>query len=308
MPSKTVVVALGGNALGNSVQEQLDKTRIAAKAAADLVEAGYKVVVTHGNGPQVGLIKKCFDTCELPMPLAECSAMSQGYIGYHLQQTLQNEFKARKIQKSVTTVLTQVVVDRSDLAFDNPSKPIGAHYTETIAQKLMAESSRLYKEDAGRGWRWVVPSPKPIDICEKDTIKLLLNEDRLVIACGGGGIPVIEKDGFYQGIDAVIDKDYAAAKLADLIEADFLLILTAVDRVSLNYGQFNEKALERITVAEAEEYIKQGHFYPGSMLPKIEAGILFAKGRPDRKAVIGSIEKSGEILAGHSGTVITEYL
>lgn len=303
--SSTVVVALGGNALGNNAQEQLENAKTSAAAVADLVETGYRVVIAHGNGPQVGLIKKCFETSGEPMPLAECSAMSQGYIGYHLQQTLQAELKARKIQKSVATVLTQVVVDKSDTAFQNPTKPIGAHYTEQTAQKLMSESGRLYVEDAGRGWRWVVPSPKPVDICEKDTIKLILDSNRIVIACGGGGIPVVEKDGFYQGIDAVIDKDYAAAKLAELIEADFLFILTAVDKVRLNFRKSDEETLDQITIAEAQEYIKQGHFAPGSMLPKVEAGVLFARSGSGRKAIIGSLEKASDALAGKSGTIIT---
>jgi carbamate kinase len=304
MPT-TVVVALGGNALGSNAKEQLANARTAAAAVADLVEAGYRVVIAHGNGPQVGLIKKSFDTSGEPMPLAECNAMCQGYIGYHLQQTLQAELKIRKIQKSVVTVITQVVVDKKDVAFQNPTKPIGAHYSEQTARKKMAESGLLYAEDAGRGWRWVVPSPKPVDICEKETIKLLLDNNWIVIACGGGGIPVVSEGGFLHGIDAVIDKDYAAAKLAELIGADFLFILTAVDRVSLHYRKSNEKALKQMTIPEAEEYIKQGHFAPGSMLPKVEAGVLFARSSSGRKAIIGSLEKASDALAGRSGTIIT---
>ena len=302
--SLTVVVALGGNALGNNAKEQIENAKTAAGAITDLIESGYRVIVAHGNGPQVGMIKKYLDMGESAMPIAECTAMSQGYIGYHLQQTLQAEFKKRNINKMVSSVITQVVVDKNDAAFQNPTKPIGAHYDEQTAKKLMEETGNKYVEDSGRGWRWVVPSPKPVDICEKDTIKFLLDSGRLVIACGGGGIPVTEENGFYYGADAVIDKDFASAKLAEIIGADFLFILTAVDKVSLNFKKPNEQFLDKVTVAEAEEYVKQGHFAPGSMLPKVEAGIMFVKSGEGKKAVIGALEKAAQALEGKSGTLI----
>lgn len=304
--SSTVVVALGGNALGDNAKEQLELARTAAAAIVDLVELGFEVVIAHGNGPQVGMIKKSLDIGQCPMPMAECTAMSQGYIGYHLQQTLQSELKVRGINKSVATVLTQVVVDKNDTAFQNPSKPIGSYYDEQTAKRLMAETGHIYMEDAGRGWRWVVPSPKPVDICEKSTVKLLLDSGQLVIACGGGGIPVVEENGIYLGADAVIDKDYAAAKLAELIGANCLFILTAVDRVCINYRKPDEKTLDRLTTTTAEEYCKQGHFAPGSMLPKVEASILFARSRQGRKAIIGALEKAAQALTEKSGTMIID--
>lgn len=302
--SQTVVVALGGNALGNNAKEQIEHARMAASNIAELVELGYRMVIVHGNGPQVGMIKKSFDMDSGSMPMAECTAMSQGYIGYHLQQTLQSELKARGIEKPVAAVLTQVIVNKSDTAFQNPTKPIGEQHDEQTAKKLMEKTGKIYMEDSGRGWRWVVPSPKPVDICEKDTITMLLNNGQIVIACGGGGIPVIEENGVHDGVEAVIDKDFAAAKLAELIEADFLFILTAVERVCINYRKPEEKVLEQITIAEAEEYCKQGHFAPGSMLPKVEACIAFVNSGLNRRAIIGSLENAAQALSGESGTVI----
>lgn len=301
----TVVVALGGNALGNNAQEQLERARTAASAIADLVKMGYRVVVSHGNGPQVGMIKLCLDKGSAPMPLAECTAMSQGYIGYHLQQALQAELTARGIDLPVATLITQVVVSENDPAYQHPTKPIGEYYDEQTAAKLMAETNRTYVDDAGRGWRWVVPSPKPVDIIEKDTVKYLLDNGRLVITCGGGGVPVVKDAETYRGTDAVIDKDFAAAKLAELINADCLFILTAVDRVSINFKKPDEKKLEHLTVAEAEAYAQQGHFAPGSMLPKVEAGMQFARSGQGRKAIIGALEQASLALSGQSGTEIT---
>lgn len=302
----TIVVALGGNALGNNAQEQRERAGIAAAALADLVEAGHSVIATHGNGPQVGMIQLAFEGSKSGMPLAECTAMSQGYIGYHVQQALQVELAARGIHKPVASVVTQVVVDRSDSAFQHPSKPIGPFYSETEARTLMNETGLPYIEDAGRGWRRVVPSPKPVDICEKETIRTLLQAGQIVFACGGGGIPVVRENGGWQGIDAVIDKDFAGAKLAETVDADVLFILTAVERACINYRKLDEKTLASMTVTEAEAYCQAGHFAPGSMLPKVEAGIMFARSGKGRRAIIGALDKAGQALAGESGTAITE--
>jgi carbamate kinase len=301
----TIVVALGGNALGNNVTEQLENAKIAASSIADLIEQGHNVVVAHGNGPQVGVIKQRMDAGDFIMPMPECTAMSQGYIGYHLTQCLGNELRTRKIDKQVSTVLTQVVVEKSDEAFNNPTKPIGNYYTEAEAAKLMAETGKKYVEDSGRGWRLVVPSPKPVDICEKQVIKMLVDAGVITIACGGGGMPVISENGRLSGVDAVIDKDFASAKLAELISADILFILTAVDQVKINFNKPDEKSLPNLTIDEANKYIAEGHFAPGSMLPKVEAAIAFATSGVGKKAIIGSLEKAGLAIKGESGTAIT---
>ena len=300
----TIVVALGGNALGNTVKEQLDNVKLAASSIVNLIGEGHKVVVAHGNGPQVGAIKVALDKGGFEVPMPECTAMSQGYIGFHLQQAIGNEFVARGIKKDVATVLTQVVVDPADAAFKNPTKPIGAYFDEDSAKKLMEETGKVFVEDAGRGWRWVVPSPAPINIVEKAAIKHLVDSDYTVIACGGGGMPVMATDAGLQGIDAVIDKDFASAKLAELIDADLLFILTAVDRVKINFNKPDEKSLDRLTVAEAAAYCAQGHFAKGSMLPKVEAAIGFASSGTGRKAIIGLLEQAAQAIAGESGTVI----
>ncbi|MCL2376970.1 MAG: carbamate kinase [Defluviitaleaceae bacterium] len=299
-----IVVALGGNALGDNVQEQLANAKLAAASIADLVAAGNEVVVAHGNGPQVGAIKIALDKGGFVVPMPECTAMSQGYIGFHLQQALGNELAARGVQKEVATVLTQVVVDKNDPAFANPTKPIGAYHDEATAKKLMEETGKTYVEDAGRGWRWVVPSPLPQGIREAATIKFLSDNGYLVIACGGGGMPVIAGEGGYSGIDAVIDKDFASAKMAELINADTLVILTAVDRVKINFNKPDEKSLDKLTVAEAQKYAEEGHFAKGSMLPKVEAAILFAKSGNGKKAIIGSLEQASAAISGQSGTII----
>jgi len=301
-----IVVALGGNALGNNVTEQLANANIAAKSIVDLVEQGHSVVVVHGNGPQVGMIKLLMDAGSFQMPMPECTAMSQGYIGFHLVQCLKNELKARKINKEAGTVLTQVLVDKNDPAFQKPTKPIGGYYTEEDAKKLMAETGKKYAEDAGRGWRLVVPSPKPVDIMEKNIIKTLVDSGTLTIACGGGGMPVIMNDGNLSGIDAVIDKDFAAAKLAELLAMDCLFILTAVDRVKVNFNKPDEQSLEKLSVSEAKKYIAEGHFAPGSMLPKVEAAIAFVESGDNKQAIIGSLDKAAEVLQGKSGTFITK--
>ncbi|MBU5365924.1 carbamate kinase [Enterococcus devriesei] len=304
-----IVIALGGNALGNSANEQLTKAELAAKSIANLISDGHQVVIAHGNGPQVGKIRLAFEetskTAEDTMPFPECTAMSQGYIGYHLQQAIDEELVARDLADiPVVSMLTQVVVDPKDPAFANPTKPIGGYYSETEAQKLMAESDDVYVEDAGRGWRRVVPSPKPVDIYEKISLKTLVDAGQVVIACGGGGIPVIYQGTRYKGVDAVIDKDFAAAKMAALIDADVFIILTAVDHVFVNFGKENQKALENTSVAEMKKYIAEDQFAPGSMLPKVEAAIDFAESKAGRRAIIASLEKASETLGGNSGTTV----
>lgn len=305
-----IVIALGGNALGNTAQEQLSKAQIAAKSIVDLIQKGHQIVVAHGNGPQVGKIRLAFEkTSEKPedvIPFPECTAMSQGYIGYHLQQAIDEELVARGLTEiPVVSMLTQVVVDPKDPAFEHPTKPIGGYYDEATAKKLMAETGNHYQEDAGRGWRRVVPSPKPLDIYEKVSLKTLVDAGQIVIACGGGGIPVVYHGAAYQGVDAVIDKDFAAAKMADLIDADIFVVLTAVEHVFVHFGQENQTALTDVTISEMEQYINEKQFAPGSMLPKVEAAIRFAGGKPGRTAIIGLLEAAAAALAGKSGTRIT---
>ena len=236
------------------------------------------------------------------MPFPECGAMSQGYIGYHLQNSIQNELSARGIEKSVATVVTQVLVDEQDPAFSHPTKPIGAFYSKEEAEKIAAEKGYTMIEDAGRGYRQVVPSPKPVDVVEKDMVNTLIDAGHVVITVGGGGIPVIEKDGKLLGVPAVIDKDFASAKLAELVHADALVILTAVDRVAIHWGKPDQKSLERMTCAEAEQYCKEGHFAPGSMLPKVQAAVSFA--RTGGEAIIASLENAAAALRGESGTKV----
>ena len=309
-----IVIALGGNALGDTPKEQERRIDEAAESLVGLISQGYEIIVSHGNGPQVGMINLAFSESgkeneKIPhMPLAECTSMSQGYIGYHLQKGIQKELRREGMPWHVATMVTQVEVDERDEAFNNPAKPIGIYYTKEEAEKLMNEyPSEIYKEDAGRGWRRVVASPKPVDIVEKDSILNLLDNEFVVIACGGGGIPVIKiGDGDYKGVDAVIDKDFASALLAELVDAKYLFILTAVDRVALNFGKPNEKLLESMTVSEAEQYCEEGHFAPGSMLPKVQAAIKFAKSKKGRRAVIASLEKAPLAIKGLSGTVITD--
>ena len=309
-----IVIALGGNALGKDPEEQLGLLKNVAKIIVSLVKDGNQIVLTHGNGPQVGQILLAMDysangdagTPE--MPFAECGSMSQGYIGYQLQQCLQDELERQKIKKDCATLITQVLVDPEDSAFQNPSKPIGIFYSKEEANKIASEKGFTFVEDAGRGYRRVVPSPQPIDIIEKNIIKQLVENDNIVIACGGGGIPVIKTDKIelLEGVAAVIDKDRSAALLARLIDADTLLILTAVDKVYLNYNTENQIELNSISVKEALKYIEAGHFAKGSMLPKIEACIDFVKGNSNKKAIIGSLEKAQLAISGESGTIIRE--
>ena len=304
-----IVVALGGNALGKNYQEQIVIVRNTVKNIVDLVEMGHEVIITHGNGPQVGMIYNAMagvdpNTSVDDMPFAECGAMSQGYIGYHLQQAMSAEFTARNMRRKVVTVVSQVEVDPVDPAFKNPTKPIGPFYDKDMAMRLAKESGSIYKEDSGRGWRRVVPSPIPRKICELGTIKKLIEEHNVIITCGGGGIPVIYTDDGYKGVDAVIDKDRTSALLASKIEADILLILTAVDEVKIHFREPNEEGLRKITVDEAKEYIAAGEFAEGSMLPKVEACIYFLLRSKKTKAIIASLENAKEAINGKSGTTI----
>ena len=306
--SKRIVIALGGNALGNTSYEQLALVTETAKPIVDLIEQGNEVIIAHGNGPQVGMINLGMGTAaeagaiKSDMPFPECGAMSQGYIGYHLQNAIGNELAARGIKKDVATVVTQVLVDENDPAFQNPTKPIGSFYDKETAERIIAEKGYTMVEDAGRGYRQVVPSPKPVDVIEKNTVSNLINAGCVVITVGGGGIPVVRKDGKLYGTPAVIDKDFASAKLAELVKADALVILTAVDRVCINWGKPNQESLEEMSVADAEKYCAEGHFAPGSMLPKVKAAISFAQS--GGQAIIASLENAGKAVKGESGTVV----
>lgn len=306
MANRKIVVALGGNALGKNAAEQKALVTQTAVPIVDLIEEGYDVILAHGNGPQVGMINLSFEKAggDL-MPFPECGAMSQGYIGYHLQNALYNELKRRGMAKNVATVITQVEVDENDSAFQNPTKPIGSFYSEEEADAIAkANPDYVMKEDAGRGWRRVVASPKPIDIIEKDIIRELVDNKNLVIATGGGGIPVIRKHGRLEGVPAVIDKDFASAKLAELVDADTLIILTAVEKVAINFGKENEEWLGDCSAAEMEAHAANGMFAKGSMLPKVEAAIGFVRSGNGRSALITSLEKAREGIKGETGTTI----
>lgn len=301
-----IVIALGGNALGKSPDEQLNLLKNVAKIIVGLVKSGNKIVLTHGNGPQVGQINLAMEYAANgagtpSMPFPECGSMSEGYIGYQLQQCIQNELAKQGMNLPCATIITQVLVDSTDSAFQNPSKPIGMFYSREEAMEIEKEKGYTFVEDAGRGYRRVVPSPMPIDIIEKDVIKQLI-DNTLVIAAGGGGIPVVKKE-FLEGVAAVIDKDRTAALLGKLIGADMLLILTAVDKVCLNYNKENQTDIDCMNVTEAEKYISEGYFAKGSMLPKIEACIDFVK-NSNRKAIISSLEKAEYALNGETGTII----
>ena len=305
---KKIVIALGGNALGNTPYEQLDLVKETSKSIVDLVESGNQVIISHGNGPQVGMINLAMsfaangNAIKSDMPFPECGAMSQGYIGYHLQNAIGNELAKRNIKKNVATIVTQVLVDENDEAFKKPTKPIGAFYDKETADKISKEKGYTMVEDAGRGYRQVVPSPKPIDIIEKDLVNTLVDEGNIIITVGGGGIPVIKKNKSLVGVPAVIDKDFASSKLAELLKADTLIILTAVDRVAINFGKPDQKNLEKMTISEAEKYCEEGQFAPGSMLPKVKACISFAK--TGGEAIIASLENAKKALTGESGTKI----
>ena len=308
---KRLVIALGGNALGNNPEEQLELVKQTAKTIVDLSEEGYNVIVGHGNGPQVGMINLAMDFASNngantpSMPFAECGSMSQGYIGYHLQQSIKNELDSRKLNKNVATIVTQVVVDENDEAFKTLTKPIGMFYTKEEAEKISSEKGFTFIEDAGRGYRRVVASPQPQRIVELETVKQLFDNGTIVITVGGGGIPVIEKeDGSLHGVDAVIDKDKSSAKLAKDLDAEMLVILTAVDRVCINFNKPNQEELASINLEQANKYISQGHFAKGSMLPKVEACIDFGKSSTNGKALITSLEKAKLALRGETGTII----
>ena len=299
------VVSLGGNALGNNPIEQKQALIKVAEAITDLIMDNNEVAIVHGNGPQVGMINLAFETSkETPnMPFPECGAMSEGYIGYHIQNALYNSFKENNVNKSVVTLITQVLVDPQDPLFLHPSKPIGSFYTKEQAEQINKEKGYIMKEDAGRGYRRVVPSPLPIDIIEKESIKSLLDNGQVVICAGGGGIPVIKQDNKLEGVAAVIDKDYASAKLAELIDADYLVILTAVNNVCLNYGKENEVVLKDVKKAEMVKYLEEGHFAKGSMYPKVQAVLNFLNNK-NKVAVIASLDNAKDAFKLKAGTII----
>jgi carbamate kinase len=308
---RRLVIALGGNALGKKPEEQLELVKNTAKTIVDLIEEGYEVVVGHGNGPQVGMINLAMDFAanngaNTPiMPFAECGSMSQGYIGYHLQQSIRNELKKRNINRNVATIITQVVVDKDDEAFENLTKPVGMFYSEEEAKKISLEKGYTFVEDSGRGYRRVVASPQPKRIIEIETVKQLLKEGSIVITVGGGGIPVIEsEDGTISGVAAVIDKDKSSAKLAQDIDADMLVVLTAVDKVCINFNKPNQEELSSINIEQSKKYIEEGHFAKGSMLPKVEACMNFVESSLNSKALITSLEKAKQALSGETGTII----
>ena len=300
------VVSLGGNALGNTPEAQKVALKNVAEAILSLILNDNEVAIVHGNGPQVGMINLAFETSkETPnMPFPECGAMSEGYIGYHIQNALYNSLNKRKINKTVCTVVTQVLVDPKDPLFLNPSKPIGSFYSKEKANNIANEKGYIMKEDAGRGYRRVVPSPLPVDIIEKDAIKSLMKAGQVVICAGGGGIPVIKDNDKLEGVAAVIDKDYASSKLADLIDADYLVILTAVDNVYINYRRDNEKKLDKVSTGELEKYLNEGHFAKGSMYPKVQACLNFVKSGKSKTAIIASLDNAKEAFKEKAGTII----
>lgn len=310
--AEKIVIALGGNALQSgkadpTAEQQLEVVKATCEHIAEISGMGYEVGVVHGNGPQVGRILLASETAKdvtPAMPFDVCGAMSQGYIGYHIQQALKQALKDRGRDVPVATVVSQVVVDKNDPGFQNPTKPIGPFYTEEEAKALVEEKGYAVKEDAGRGWRRVVASPIPQRIVEIDAVKTLW-PTTITVSVGGGGIPVIENEkGELEGVAAVIDKDFAAELLAENVGADCLMILTEVDKVAINFNTPEQKDLERLTLAEAEQYIEEGHFAPGSMLPKIQAAVKFVKANPTKKAIITSLDKATSALEGNDGTVI----
>lgn len=308
---KRIVIALGGNALGNTLPEQMAAVKITAKAIVDLIEEGCEVVVAHGNGPQVGMINNAMAALsrENPKqpntPLSVCVAMSQAYIGYDLQNALREELLNRGITDiPVATMVTQIRVDADDPAFANPSKPIGHFMSLEEAKHAEEAYGYITREDAGRGYRRVVASPKPAEIIEIGAIRALVNDGQLVIACGGGGIPVTLQGNHLKGASAVIDKDFASCLLAKELDADFLIILTAVEKVAINFGKPEEKWLDDLSIENAKQYISEGHFAPGSMLPKVEAAVQFAQSKPGRTALITLLEKAKDGILGKTGTRI----
>ena len=303
-----IVVALGGNALGDSSEQQKEIVKQTAAVLADVVEEGNTLIVTHGNGPQVGRILLASETAKNvtpAMPFDVCGAMSQGMIGYHIQQGLSKVLRSRGNSTPVATVVTQVVVDAHDPKFQTPSKPIGPFYTEEEAAAIAAQKGYVMKEDAGRGWRRVVASPMPVEIVELDAVRCLVDNGFIVVTVGGGGIPVVRNaQGNLEGVAAVIDKDLASERLAEDLDVDALVILTAVEKVSINFKKPDQKDLDTLSVAEAKRYIAEGHFAPGSMLPKIEAAVKFVESKPGRRAIITSLDKAALALEGKAGTTI----
>ena len=308
--SKRIVIALGGNALGSTAAQQLQLVTETARSIADLIAAGNEVVVAHGNGPQVGMINLGLSTAaesgaiKADMPFPECGAMSEGYIGYHLQQAIGNELMSRGMDKPVATIVTQTVVSEDDPAFRNPTKPVGAFYDKETADRIAAERGYTMVEDAGRGYRQVVPSPKPVDIVEKASIQALVNAGHVVVAVGGGGIPVIRRDGRLSGTPAVIDKDFGSELLAELLDADMLIILTAVEKVAINFNKPDQRGLDDLTPGEAYRYIGENQFAKGSMLPKVQAAVKFAESKAGRTALITLLEKAKDGIEGKTGTRI----
>jgi carbamate kinase len=307
--NKKIVIALGGNALGTNLKEQMEAVKSTSKAIVDLIEAGNDVVISHGNGPQVGMINIAMSELHKntpkysAVPMSVCVAMSQAYIGYDLQNALKEELLNRNINKNVSTIITQVEVNSSDKAFENPTKPIGSFMTKEEADTFVKTGKKVV-EDAGRGYREVVASPKPVGIVEIETIRSLVDIGQVVIACGGGGIPVIREGNHLKGVSAVIDKDFASCTLAKELNADCLIILTAVEKVAINFGKPNEKWLGNITTSEISQYAKEGHFAPGSMLPKVQAAIDFASSKDERYSLITLLEKAKDGIAGITGTTI----
>ena len=311
MPNR-IVIALGGNALGKNLSQQMAAVKHTARAVATLIAEGHQVVLVHGNGPQVGMIQSAFTAYHRQepksdlLPLSVCVAMSQGYIGYDLQNALKEELLDRGLSTGVATVLTQVVVDENDPAFLHPTKPIGPFLTREEAEQLAWEKGCRVVEDAGRGWRQIVASPQPLAVVELTTIRSLMDAGLVAIACGGDGIPVLAQERHHlKGASAVIDKDSAAALLAEQLDADLLIILTAVERVAVNFGKPDQRWLDRLTPEEARRYAAEGHFAPGSMLPKVQAAAKFAESRPGRRSVITLLERAGEGVRGETGTVIS---
>ena len=308
---KRIVIALGGNALGNTPQEQLELVKHTAACIVDMVAEGNNVIVTHGNGPQVGMINNAFafasqhDEKTPEMPFPEAGAMSQGYIGYQLSQAILNELRRRGIMRSTANVVTQTVVYPDDPAFQNPTKPVGAFLTEEEAKAKAAETGYTFKEDAGRGWRQVVASPKPRRIVESDAIQALFDDGYIVVCTGGGGVPVFERNDTYEGVPAVIDKDRSAAMMAATFKADMLVILTAVEKVAINFNTPEQADIDTMDIAKAQEYIEQGQFAPGSMLPKVEACLEYVEEYPQGKALITSLDKAKDAINGLTGTTIT---
>ncbi|MDO4265258.1 MAG: carbamate kinase [Eubacteriales bacterium] len=310
---KRIVIALGGNALGNSLSEQMTAVKTTAKAIADLIEEGHQVVIVHGNGPQVGTINNAMTEYAQAQPgrqttpLSVCVAMSQAYIGYDLQNAMREEFLNRGMKpRNTSTMITQIVVEQNDEAFADPSKPIGQFMSMEEALKEAGERGWTVKEDAGRGYRRVVASPKPREIVEINAIRAMVDDGNLVICCGGGGIPVVREGNHLAGAQAVIDKDFAAALLAEQLGADMLIILTAVEKVAVNFGKPDQRWLDHMSIAEAETYCSEGQFAPGSMLPKVQAGMQFAASGRDRVAMITLLEKAREAVRGKTGTIITQ--